>query len=535
MRSIEEQIGVTENAKKAFREEILIRMSSLARRGQTLRLHLPRAAARGDREEAVRRPAGRGQDHDLDQDARRRAAARGSTTWSTGWSPSRATARVCANELLQVRRHAAESVTLPGAFGRSWRARRVARIQRKRRRMPDTSTVSQHDWSLHRKGPIDQARHNEKVKEAIKQNLAGHRQRGEHHPSDGKKIVKVPIRSLDEYRFRYDHDSSKHVGQGDGDSQGRRRDRRSGGQARAGQGPAGGRGAGRRLLRGRDHRRRAGRADLRGPGAAQPARRSSQQSSSREAVRFTDIRKHGRHVQPGQAAHDPGEPQAQRRARATRAFGDIRTTTCASRPGRPTIQHESNAVVIAMMDVSGSMGEFEKYIARSFYFWMVRFLRTKYNNVEIVFITHHTEAKEVTEEEFFTTARAAARRSRRPTSWRWTSSRSAIRPEDWNIYPFHFSDGDNWAVGQPALRRAGRAADAAVQHLRLRRDPRGRLPLVEHADVGFQHDRRPQVHRRDDHRPQGEVLSRAAPLLHHARYRNGDALSIPATPRSGGA
>ena len=47
------------------------------------------------------------------------------------------------------------------------------------------------------------------------------------------------------------------------------------------------------------------------------------------------------------------------------------------------------------------MGEFEKYIARSFYFWMVRFLRTKYNNVQIVFISHHTEAKEVTEEEFF--------------------------------------------------------------------------------------------------------------------------------------
>ena len=51
------------------------------------------------------------------------------------------------------------------------------------------------------------------------------------------------------------------------------------------------------------------------------------------------------------------------------------------------------------------MGEFEKYIARSFYFWMVRFLRTKYNNVHIVFISHHTEAREVTEEEFFTARR----------------------------------------------------------------------------------------------------------------------------------
>ena len=55
-----------------------------------------------------------------------------------------------------------------------------------------------------------------------------------------------------------------------------------------------------------------------------------------------------------------------------------------------------------MMDVSGSMTEFKKYIARSFYFWMVRFLRTKYDNVEIVFISHHTEAREVTEEQFFT-------------------------------------------------------------------------------------------------------------------------------------
>src|SRR5207253_11110484 len=59
-----------------------------------------------------------------------------------------------------------------------------------------------------------------------------------------------------------------------------------------------------------------------------------------------------------------------------------------------------NYIVDGMLS-HNSMGEFEKYIARSFYFWMVRFLRTKYTNVEIVFISHHTEAREVTEEEFF--------------------------------------------------------------------------------------------------------------------------------------
>src|SRR5947207_15236894 len=43
----------------------------------------------------------------------------------------------------------------------------------------------------------------------------------------------------------------------------------------------------------------------------------------------------------------------------------------------PQPRRETNAVILAMRDVSGSMGEFEKYVSRSFYFWMLRFLRTK--------------------------------------------------------------------------------------------------------------------------------------------------------------
>lgn len=91
-----------------------------------------------------------------------------------------------------------------------------------------------------------------------------------------------------------------------------------------------------------------------------------------------------------------------------------------------------------------SMGEFKKYIARSFYFWMVRFLKTKYDHVQIVFISHHTEAKEVTEEQFFTQGESGG-----------TVVSSAYRlaldvigerfpARDWNVYPFHFSDGDNY-------------------------------------------------------------------------------------------
>jgi sporulation protein YhbH len=103
----------------------------------------------------------------------------------------------------------------------------------------------------------------------------------------------------------------------------------------------------------------------------------------------------------------------------------------------------SNAVVIAMMDTSGSMGIFEKYIARSFFFWMVRFLRTKYQQVEIVFIAHHTEAKEVSEEAFFTKGESGGTICSSAYRKALEIIDSRYPPHRYNIYPFHFSDGDN--------------------------------------------------------------------------------------------
>jgi uncharacterized sporulation protein YeaH/YhbH (DUF444 family) len=90
-----------------------------------------------------------------------------------------------------------------------------------------------------------------------------------------------------------------------------------------------------------------------------------------------------------------------------------------------------------------SMGEFEKDIARSFYFWMVRFLRTKYQNVRIVFISHHTEAKEVTEEEFFHRGESGGTQVSSAYELALRIIAERFPPSEWNIYPFHFSDGDN--------------------------------------------------------------------------------------------
>ncbi|HEX8070356.1 MAG TPA: DUF444 family protein, partial [Pyrinomonadaceae bacterium] len=77
-------------------------------------------------------------------------------------------------------------------------------------------SVQRNDWSLQRKGIIDQERHKERVKEAIRKNLGSIVSNEAIILSDGKRSVKVPIRSLDEYKFRFDHRKRKHVGTGDG-------------------------------------------------------------------------------------------------------------------------------------------------------------------------------------------------------------------------------------------------------------------------------------------------------------------------------
>ncbi|MBI4494507.1 MAG: DUF444 family protein, partial [Chloroflexi bacterium] len=87
---------------------------------------------------------------------------------------------------------------------------------------------------------------------------------------------------------------------------------------------------------------------------------------------------------------------------------------------------------------------FEKYVTRTFYFWMVRFLRTKYNNVEIVFITHHTQAREVDEENFFTLGESGGTKVSSAYQLCLDLIKQRYNPSLWNIYPFHFSDGDNW-------------------------------------------------------------------------------------------
>lgn len=120
------------------------------------------------------------------------------------------------------------------------------------------------------------------------------------------------------------------------------------------------------------------------------------------------------------------------------------------------IRRESNAVVLCIMDTSGSMDTMKKYLARSFFFLLYRFLCTKYQNVEIVFIAHHTEAREVTEEEFFHKGESGGTFISSGYHKALEIIHQRYHPFLWNIYVFHCSDGDNFESDNPVALQAAK-------------------------------------------------------------------------------
>jgi uncharacterized protein len=111
---------------------------------------------------------------------------------------------------------------------------------------------------------------------------------------------------------------------------------------------------------------------------------------------------------------------------------------------KKTFKRESNAAIICVMDVSGSMDSTKKYMARSFFFVLSKFIRMKYNNVEVVFISHTTTAKEVNENEFFHKGESGGTYISSGLNKALEIIEKRYSPTLWNLYTFYVSDGDNW-------------------------------------------------------------------------------------------
>lgn len=104
----------------------------------------------------------------------------------------------------------------------------------------------------------------------------------------------------------------------------------------------------------------------------------------------------------------------------------------------------SKAVMFCIMDVSGSMTQETKNIAKRFFILLYLFLTRNYEKIEVVFIRHHTSAKEVTEEEFFYSRETGGTIVSSALKLMEKVVKERYSPDQWNIYAAQASDGDNW-------------------------------------------------------------------------------------------
>lgn len=109
----------------------------------------------------------------------------------------------------------------------------------------------------------------------------------------------------------------------------------------------------------------------------------------------------------------------------------------------------TQAVMFCVMDVSGSMDEAKKDIAKRFFILLYMFLTKNYEKIELVFIRHHTSAKEVNEEEFFYSRETGGTVVSSALELLSEVIEARYPPESWNIYVAQASDGDNWNADSP--------------------------------------------------------------------------------------
>ena len=104
----------------------------------------------------------------------------------------------------------------------------------------------------------------------------------------------------------------------------------------------------------------------------------------------------------------------------------------------------SRAVMFCLMDVSGSMNETRKDMAKRFFILLYLFLMRHYEKTEVIFIRHHTQAAEVSEDEFFHSTESGGTVASSALSLMHQIIGQRYSPSEWNIYGAQASDGDNW-------------------------------------------------------------------------------------------
>lgn len=307
---------------------------------------------------------------------------------------------------------------------------------------------------------LEEHRHDLKVREAIRRNLADMVADEKIVVTDGRRAIHVPIPQYQEFRIRYDVHQSDHVGHVPG-SGSEKEDDASRGGAMTGTAKEGGDGPGMDVkeamitledvadvvfsdlaLPDLDPLKEA-------PGTGQlfdpvtVARTGLKNHWAKKATLLANL--------------------SRRRRGGGAGYGPLSAEDLRFRVFQPVTEEQGGAVVLAMMDTSGSMGTFEKYLAKSFFFWTVEFLRRNYPRVELVFLAHDVRAREVDEDTFFhrgasggTVSSSVYRLGRDILTTRFPGDR-------YNAYAFHFTDGGNLTSDNGLAVESGRELAGMVK------------------------------------------------------------------------
>ena len=298
-----------------------------------------------------------------------------------------------------------------------------------------TYSIGYGEWWTYHGAYHDEWRHDQKVKEAVKANLADLVSDEQITVADGHRVINVPLPELKEFRISFDWHHYSSVGQADVGSDGEERGttRQAGGAKAGGSEPG---------LDVEDTAvtleeaadivfERLVLPDL------DPLKRSRGDGNEMQPAAWDKVGLKSRWVRRA-TLREAMKRRAKDGDRLEIIPWDVRYWRYDPLPAE-----EGGAVVVAMMDTSGSMGTFEKYLAKSFFFWTVEFLRRNYPHVEIVFLAHDVRAREVDEETFF--HRGSSGGTVSSSVYRLALDILAQRfPEElFNRYAFHFTDGGN--------------------------------------------------------------------------------------------
>jgi len=310
------------------------------------------------------------------------------------------------------------------------------------------STFTEHKTVADRSAS-DRRRHKQKIEKAIKEGLNDIVAEESIIGQDGKKKVKIPVRGIKEYRFVYgDNDTNQRAGTASD------RDVRRG--QKIGESPN------KRKAKGNDPGNEPGEeyyeVELTLEEIAKYLFEDLELPKMlRKSLKKTEVEKLTRHgyrpkgIIPRLDKKKSAISRIKRKKAATSREDFNEEDDFSFCEDDLTYRHfkkvkkpNSNAVIFFVMDISGSMTRNKKFLARSFFFLLYQFIRSKYEKTEVVFVSHDTSAYVVNEDQFFTRGNSGGTLVSSGLEKVLEVISKQYHPNSWNIYTFQCSDGDNW-------------------------------------------------------------------------------------------